>query len=138
MSVAPAPGGAQQKSKGIPSYPISNHVEGLDDWSIPQHVLDNPLFVEVGNAGTSNLTAALLKLHSKMKETGHGGLVSSKKPFTFLGKSVPVGHIGLWEFASKPRLSLQSGMYWNFSPRHQFRGTASMTATTEFLGLFVR
>lgn len=109
-------------------------LEGTDDWVVPPHVKENPLFVEVGN-GT--ITLALQELDRRMRKLKIHGLISRKTPHSIFGFKVRTGDLGLWVYAGRPEISLRPGQYWNLSPRYEFKGTMPMNANRTFNGLTI-
>ena len=107
-------------------------MELIDDWSVPQSVKDNNLFVEV-QSGT--MLDALYRMDKLLKEKKLGHLISRKPVRPFLGTSVPAGHIGIWDCNGRPALSVKPGSYWNLSGMHKFVGCYDLTQNVECLGL---
>jgi hypothetical protein len=110
----------------------SHHIEGTDNWSVPQHVKDNNLFVEV-DSGT--MLDAIIKMDKLLKEKNVGHLISRKPVRPFMGISIDAGNFGMWDRNGRPVLSVRPGSYWNFSFMHRFVGAFDLTSNVEALGL---
>ncbi len=107
-------------------------LEGTDNWSVPNYIKSNELFVEVGS-GT--IIDALKKLDENMKKKGLGHLISKKPVRSILGSKVQTGQIGCWDRNGKPVVSIKPGSYWNWSLIHEWRGSFELTSQINFLGL---
>lgn len=80
--------------------------QGTDDWTIPQAVKNNPLFVDIGSG---NIVEALKKLDKNIRDMKLGHLISAKIPNPLFGRSIKAGNFALWNNAGKPLLSLSPG-----------------------------
>lgn len=107
-------------------------IEGTDDWSVPNSVKENNLFVEV-QSGT--MLDAIYKMDKLLKEKNLGHLISRKPVRPFLGVDVHSGNFGLWDRNGRPVISVKPGSYWNFSLMHKFVGSYDLTSNVEELGL---
>lgn len=138
--------------QGVRLAPLANKGkenlnEGTDDWSIPEIVKSNPLFVEIG---TGNIIDALKKLDKTIRDMNLGNLISAKIANPFLGRSVKAGNYGLWDNAGKPLISLSPGnfivqiltlyvigRYINLNPACSWKGSYDLTSQIEELGLTI-
>ncbi|KAJ3310564.1 hypothetical protein HDV04_004892 [Boothiomyces sp. JEL0838] len=109
-------------------------VAHVDDWSVPQDVKANPLFVEIGNG---NVVDRLKVLDQKMKQEGVGKLISSKINNGLFGRRLDAGRIAIWKVAGKPQVSLNPGRYLNFNFACSWFGSYDITSQIEQLGLTV-
>ncbi|TXT15518.1 hypothetical protein VHUM_00021 [Vanrija humicola] len=66
------------------------------------------LLVKIGKGGVAQ---ALHDLDTELKNKGHTGIISDKRPHQFIGREVNPGSFGLYEFASGPKLILEPGRY---------------------------
>ncbi|RKO83850.1 hypothetical protein BDK51DRAFT_50509 [Blyttiomyces helicus] len=108
------------------------HSDGTDDWTVPDDVKRHPFFVEI----KTSVADALKELDQKIRSGDHGHhLLSSKKPKSLFGRVIQAGRVGLWEVNGRPIISMRPGNYWNWSPRHTWRGTTDVTNPIDFLGL---
>ncbi|KAJ3120726.1 hypothetical protein HK100_012681 [Physocladia obscura] len=109
----------------------SENIEGTDDWSVPASVKENRYFVEV----TTSLPDALRELDRRMRENDDYHLISNKRKRPFGGKTIQTGELGVWNRNGRPVIAIEAGNYWNFSIRHSWHGSFSITFPLDTLGL---
>jgi hypothetical protein len=108
---------------------------GTNDWTVPADVKANPLFVEVGPG--DNVIDSLNKLNDNMVAQNLSKLIFGKMPNAYIGRKVEAGRLGIWQYAGKPRLSLNPGKYLVYDPATTWTGSQDITKTLEVHGLTI-
>ncbi|KAK4051584.1 hypothetical protein OIV83_002724 [Microbotryomycetes sp. JL201] len=75
--------------------------------------IDRPFFVMI-DPHKGGLVGAIQKLDQELVAAGHGKLISGKNPFTWTGRTVLPGEVGLYSHGAVPRIILQPGRYPTF------------------------
>lgn len=150
---APTPGGSETSvvdksydphSSNIGAYTdTSANGDGLDDWSTPPDVLNNPLFVPT-NSSQGGVVGALKVLDQRMQALGLEHLITTKKPHSIGGSRVNNGEIGYFDNEGKPRITFQPGQYWyviffsfqDLASKSSIQGIKAYSRSTRFLGSY--
>ncbi|KAK4056404.1 hypothetical protein OIO90_002547 [Microbotryomycetes sp. JL221] len=85
----------------------------LDHSSTQLNSANRPFFIRLDEK-TGGLVGGLQKLNNELVAAGHGKLLSGKSPFTWTGRTVTPGEIGIYSHGAVPRVILKAGRYPSF------------------------